>query len=76
MRVHQAVDLYASVLEVGKKLQHSFASGHSGYLQIVSGTFIANAEQLGAGDGAAINDVAELTVEATSEAEAILFDMG
>lgn len=76
MRVHQAVDLYASVLEVGKKLQHSFASGHSGYLQIVSGTMIANGEQLEAGDGAAIDDVNELMVESASEAEAILFDMG
>ena len=76
MRVHQAVDLYASVLEAGIQLQHSFASGHSGYLQIVSGTMIANGEQLEAGDGAAIDDVNELMVESASEAEAILFDMG
>ena len=76
MRVHQAVDLYASVLEADKQLQHSVAPGHSGYLQIVSGTVTANGEQLGAGDGAAINDVAELMVEVSSEAEAILFDMG
>jgi len=76
MRVHQAVDLYASVLEAGIQLQHSFASGHSGYLQIVSGTMIANGEQLEAGDGAAINDENELMVESASEAEAILFDLG
>ena len=76
LRVHQAVDLYASVLEAGIQLQHSFASGHSGYLQIVSGAVIANGEQLEAGDGAAIEDVNELMVESASEAEAILFDMG
>jgi len=76
MRVHQAVDLYASVLEAGNKLRHSFATGHSGYLQVVSGSVIVNGEQLEAGDGAAIQGVGELTYESASEAEAILFDMG
>ena len=76
MRVHQAVDLYASVLEAGHELRHSFAAGQSGFLQIVSGSVAANGEQLTAGDGAAIQDVDELIFEATSEAEAILFDMG
>lgn len=76
MRVHQAVDLYASVLEAGNKLQHSFAGGRSGYLQLVSGTVTVNGEQLEAGDGAAIIDENELLYEAANEAEAILFDMG
>lgn len=76
VRVHQAVDLYASVLETGNTLQHSFVSGHTGFLQVVSGTVMANGEQLEAGDGAAIKDLQDLTVEASDEAEAILFDMG
>ena len=76
VRVHQAVDLYACVLETGNKLQHSFAPGHSGYLQIVSGAVTANGERLEAGDGATIDDLQELTVESNNEAEAILFDMG
>lgn len=76
MTVHQAVDLFASVLEVGNELQHSFAEGHSGYLQIVSGSVAANGEKLEAGDGAAIHEVDSLTVTAISDTEAILFDMG
>lgn len=76
MTVHQAVDLRASVLEVGNELQHSFAEGHSGYLQIVSGSVAANGEKLEAGDGVAIHEVDSLTMTAISEAEAILFDMG
>ena len=76
MRVHQAVDLYASVLEAGHELRHSFAAGQSGFLQIVSGSVTANGEQLTAGDGATIQDVDELIFESTSEAEAILFDIG
>ena len=76
MTIHQAVDLYASVLETGTELQHSFAAGHSAYLQIVSGTVTANGEPLEAGDGAAIHEVESLAVLATSDAELILFDMG
>jgi len=76
MTVHQAVEISAIVLEAGNESKHEFAGGHSGYLQIVSGSITANGEQLEAGDGAAIHDVDSLTFLATSEAEAILFDMG
>lgn len=76
MTIHQAVDLYASVLEAGNELRHLFAGGHSGYLQIVSGSVTANGERLEAGDGAAIHEVESLAIVADSEAEAILFDMG
>ena len=76
MTVHQAVDLYASVLEPGSELTHSFAKGRSGYLQIVAGSVAANGEKLEAGDGVAIHEVDSLTITAISDAEAILFDMG
>ncbi len=76
MTIHQAVDLYASVLDAGNELQHSFASGHSGYLQIISGSVTANGERLEAGDGVAIHEEESLTVLAASDIEAILFDMG
>ncbi len=76
MTVHQAVDLYASVLESGNELLHEFSAGHSGYLQIVGGSVVANDEALAAGDGVAIHELQSLTVLATSDAEMILFDMG
>jgi len=75
MTVHQAIDLYASVLDAGSELLHEFAAGHRGYLQIVSGSVSANDETLDAGDGVAIHELESLTVLATSDAEMILFDM-
>ena len=75
MTVHQAVDLYASILEEGNELRHEFSAGHSGYLQIVSGSVTANDELLEAGDAVAIRELELLTVLATSNAEMILFDM-
>lgn len=76
MTIHQAVNLSAIVLEADNETKHTFATDHSGYLQVVSGAVTANGEQLEAGDGAAIQDVELLTVRATVEAEVILFDMG
>jgi redox-sensitive bicupin YhaK (pirin superfamily) len=76
MTIHQAVDLYAGVIEADKELLHSFAKGRSGYLQVVAGSVSANGDSLEAGDGAAIHELDALTVHATSEAEVILFDMG
>jgi len=75
MTVHQAVDLHASILEAGKELLHEFSADHSGYLQIVSGSVMANDELLEAGDAVAIGELELLTVLATSNAEMILFDM-
>lgn len=75
MLIHQAVDLYASVLEAGVELHHAIAPGNSAYLQIVSGCITVNGERLEAGDGAAIHEIDSLTAVAASDAEAILFDM-
>lgn len=76
MHIHQDVDLYATVLEAGEELSRELAARHSAYLQIVSGSVTANGEKLEAGDGAAIQDVDSISVQATSDAEFILFDMG
>ena len=75
MTIHQAVDLYSTVLEAGVELDHGFATGRNGFLQIVSGSVLANSEQLEAGDAATIRETASLTIQATGDAEAILFDM-
>jgi len=76
MQMNQSVDLFASALDAGVELTHAFADKHSGYLQVVSGTLMANGEQLEAGDGVAIHEVDALAVQAITAVEAILFDMG
>ncbi len=73
--VNQAVDLYASVLEQDAALTHSFADGHSGWIQIVDGTVKVNGETLNAGDGAAIEQTVTLEIRALTNAELLLFDM-
>ena len=75
LQIHQDVDLFASILEAGTTLDHSFDGGRRGFLQIVSGSIDANGESLQSGDGAMITDEAALQVQATSESELLLFDI-
>jgi redox-sensitive bicupin YhaK (pirin superfamily) len=73
---HQDMELYASLLSSGSEVRHRFAAGRKGWIQVVSGELIANGEQLESGDGAAIEDTAELLMRSQSEAEFLLFDLG
>lgn len=73
--IHQDLDLRASIVEAGTSLDHEFAEGRSGFLQVVSGSVDANGESLAAGDGAMITDEAALHLNASAEAELLLFDI-
>jgi redox-sensitive bicupin YhaK (pirin superfamily) len=73
--VNQDISLYASILDKGVTVTHRFAAGRNGWLQVVRGTVNVNGEQLGDGDGAAIEQTELLEIEATSNAEFLFFDM-
>jgi redox-sensitive bicupin YhaK (pirin superfamily) len=73
--IHQALDLYAAVLDEGVSVSHELGDGHSGWIQVVKGQIAVNGEQLNAGDGAAIERTARLDIEGRSDSELLLFDM-
>ena len=73
--VHQDADVYASVLSAGTALTYTFETARRGWLQVVSGDMTANNEALGAGDGAAIENVTELNLLSQTGAEFLLFDL-
>lgn len=75
LRVHQDVALYGSLLEAGQVLEHGFAPGRRGWLQVVKGELDAGGVALGPGDGLAVSDEASLRIEAKSGAELLLFDL-
>jgi quercetin 2,3-dioxygenase len=75
LQLHQDADLYASVLSGETALRHEFATGRRGWVQVVRGSVEVNGEALGSGDGAAIEDVTELSLHAHGEAEFLLFDL-
>lgn len=75
LKINQNADLYASIVAPGDTLTHTFAPTRIGWLQVASGSVTLNGEQLNEGDGAAISDESTITIEATSDAEFLLFDM-
>jgi len=74
--IHRDADIHAGLLESGVSLTHTFAAGRLGWLQVVRGTLIANGLPLQSGDGLSLRDTPTLALQATSETEVLLFDMG
>ena len=76
LKIHQDTDLYASILDSGSELAHRFDTGRKGWIQVVSGELVANDVALLSGDGASVEDVEALRLEAGAETEFLLFDLG
>lgn len=79
LTVHQDVALYAALLDPGATVTHSLATGRRAWLQLVDGevtlTTSAGSETLRAGDGAAIERIPELRIEASAPTNLLLFDL-
>lgn len=74
--IHQDVDLYAALLGDGEQVHYPLAEGRKGWVQLARGSAMLNQRQLYPGDGIAIEGPVEIDVQASSEAEILLFDMG
>jgi len=74
--VHQHLDLYASILEVDAEVDLSIADSNKVFVQVVQGDISVNGQKATAGDGIQITDQNHLNINAESEAEFLVFDMG
>ena len=75
LKIHQDVDLFASILEAGGALAHRFRQGRKGWIQVVDGKLLADDVTLGPGDGASVEGVENLRLEAVEKTEFLLFDI-
>ena len=75
LKIHQDVDLYASLLEDGDEVSLSLDDGRRAWVQVARGSVQVNGAQLYPGDGAALAEEAAVTVRATSDAEILVFDL-
>lgn len=71
----QDIQLYASVLKAGDKVEHRSSKGRGLWLQLVKGDLEMNGITLSAGDGAVIEQEETVSITAKSESEFLLFDM-
>ncbi len=74
--IHRDTELYAGLLVPGVTLHHAFTAGRLGWLQVVRGALTANGTTVQAGDGMSLRDIPTLVLQATTETEVLLFDMG
>lgn len=75
IRVHQDVDLYSALLSENDETALDLRPGRKVWVQLARGTAKVNGEQLYPGDGAALSDEPAVRLEATSDAEILVFDM-
>ena len=75
VKVHQNVDLYAAALENRDRVSHSLKPNRHAWVQVARGAITLNGLPLENGDGAAISDESDLVIEATANAEVLLFDL-
>ena len=76
LTIHQDVDLYAGLLTADCMLSHPIRKGRNGWLQVVLGDVDVNEMHLVAGDGLAFQDCDQVRVNALSDTDLLLFDMG
>jgi len=75
VKVNQDAKLYVTLLQPGEEVQHDLAYGRYAWVQVARGAVGLNGKKLNQGDGAAISDEAKLTIQATEDAEILLFDL-
>jgi redox-sensitive bicupin YhaK (pirin superfamily) len=75
--IHQAVDLYATILDAGETVSHALSQGHQAWIQLARGSVTLGDRILTAGDGAALTHESSLTLAGVSDqSEVLVFDFG
>jgi quercetin 2,3-dioxygenase len=74
--VHQDARLFVANLEPGERIKHELESGRGVWLQLARGIVAMNGTEMREGDGAAVEDEQSVVVEAETDAEFLLFDLG
>lgn len=75
LRIHQDAKIFLSQLDSGNQVIHTLSDNRHGWLQVLRGEVTVNGQSLGTSDGAAISGESTITVEATTPAEIMLFDL-
>ena len=63
-------------LEVNERVVHEIERGRGIWLQLARGIVTVNGTEMREGDGAAVEDEPAIAIEADTDAEFLLFDLG
>lgn len=73
--IHQDARLYAALLDGEERASLALAPGRHAFVQVVRGAVVANGVALAEGDGLAISEEAELSLQGAREVELLVFDL-
>ena len=73
--INQEADLWLARLEAGHALKHALSEGRGAWLHVATGRVTVEEEELGAGDAVAFEDPAAIKVQASEDAQVLLFDL-
>lgn len=76
VKIHTDAEVYAAVLSAGKEVMHTLAESRGAWIQVARGSVDVNGKVLAQGDGAAVENEAEVRIRAAADAEILLFDLG
>jgi len=74
--VHQDARLFIAIIQAGEKIEHAVERGRGIWLQVARGIIALNGTEMREGDGAAAERETVIEVEAETDAEVLLFDLG
>ena len=75
LHIHQDARIFLSKIDAQVKVIHELATDRHAWLQVLRGTVLLNGEHLETSDGAAVSEESTLTIQATKDAEIMLFDL-
>lgn len=73
--IHQDARIFLASIDKGQQVSQPLGVGRHAWLQVLRGQVSLNGQDLNTSDGAAASDERQLTIEAQSDAEILLFDL-
>jgi quercetin 2,3-dioxygenase len=73
--IHTDARVYLGTIDQGRSVTHELAAKRYAWLQVLRGSVTLNGQSLETSDGAAIANETSLNIEATTNAEVMLFDL-
>ena len=73
--IHQDALLFLVKLPASGEMTHALSPTRAAWLQVMRGTLTLNGQTLTAGDGAAVENEPSLTLHASTNADALIFDI-
>jgi quercetin 2,3-dioxygenase len=76
VKLHQDARLFLASLRPGEKVTHAVAPGRGIWVQVARGILGLNGTEMREGDGAAVEAEKSVEIEADTDGEVLLFDLG